>query len=135
MELLIAGSRNYNNYTEFKLRVDKLLSKTNKDEVRIIEGGARGADRLARRYAQEHGLRYVTVEADWDKHGKAAGMIRNEKMAEMATHAILFWDGESRGTKNMKELCELHEIKFIVIKVKVNEHPTTNHQTSQPTPK
>lgn len=40
---------------------------------------------------------------DWGKHGKAAGPIRNKQMAEYADALLLIWDGESKGSKNMKE--------------------------------
>ena len=36
-------------------------------------------------------------------HDKAAGPIRNRQMAEYADYLIAFWDGESRGTRNMIE--------------------------------
>jgi hypothetical protein len=39
--------------------------------------------------------------ADWDTHGRAAGVIRNKQMAEYGDMLIAFWDGESKGTKNM----------------------------------
>ena len=39
--------------------------------------------------------------ADWDKYGKRAGYLRNVQMAEYADALLAFWDGESRGTKNM----------------------------------
>lgn len=121
MNLLIAGSRGYTNYPEFKLRVDKRLKGLDLSKVLIIEGGARGVDRLARQYAIEQGIQYKTFEAEWDKYGKKAGMLRNEKMAELATHAMLFWDGESPGTRNMRDICEQYEIPFVEIRVKIHD--------------
>lgn len=41
--------------------------------------------------------------ADWDTHGKAAGPIRNKQMAEFGDALLAFWDGKSRGTKNMMD--------------------------------
>ena len=43
------------------------------------------------------------VPADWTSQGKAAGPIRNRKMAGMADALIAIWDEKSRGTKNMIE--------------------------------
>ena len=48
----------------------------------LIEGGAPGADRAAREWAQEHQVKAVTVPALWDLHGKAAGPIRNQRMVD-----------------------------------------------------
>ena len=48
----------------------------------IINGGAGGADYLARRFAKLWELDCVTVRAEWNKHGKAAGPLRNQKMID-----------------------------------------------------
>ena len=34
-------------------------------------------------------------------YGKSAGFIRNADMGAYADAAIIFWDGESKGTKHM----------------------------------
>lgn len=39
-------------------------------------------------------------KADWGKHGKKAGPIRNKAMIDDADALVAFWDGKSRGTKN-----------------------------------
>lgn len=44
--------------------------------------------------------------ADWDKFGKGAGPIRNKQMADYADALLLIWDGESRGSANMKSQME-----------------------------
>jgi hypothetical protein len=46
----------------------------------IIYGGAYGADRLAREWAEEHCLGSECYPADWTKYGRAAGPIRNKQM-------------------------------------------------------
>jgi hypothetical protein len=38
------------------------------------------------------------VKLDWDKFGRAAGMYRNSTLVEKCSGAIIYWDGESRGT-------------------------------------
>jgi hypothetical protein len=38
--------------------------------------------------------------ADWDKHGKAAGFLRNTTIIENADWVVAFWDGTSRGTSD-----------------------------------
>ncbi len=43
---------------------------------------------------------------DWEKHGKAAGPIRNKEMAEYADALLLIWDGKSRGSASMKKEME-----------------------------
>jgi hypothetical protein len=46
----------------------------------LIEGGARGADRLAREWAKAHGVTVETYEAEWQRYGRGAGPIRNDTM-------------------------------------------------------
>ena len=62
----------------------------------------------------QHAVAYFP--ADWDKYGKAAGFIRNEQMAQNADALVVFWDGKSRGTKNMIELAAKYKLKVRIKK-------------------
>ena len=73
----------------------------------IVSGGARGADLLGERYAQENGFAIERYPADWDRYGKSAGPRRNREMAKAGDYVICFWDGESRGTKSMIEYAKV----------------------------
>lgn len=57
-------------------------------------------------------LQLNTFPADWNKHGRAAGPIRNEEMAQYADALIAFWDGKSRGTKSMISLATEYSLKI-----------------------
>jgi hypothetical protein len=103
MKVVIAGGRDFNDYEFLKSKLGFLLQNTDKRTIEIVSGGARGADALGERYAHERGLRLIIFHADWNKHGRAAGVIRNKEMAIYSTHVVCFWDGASRGTKNMIE--------------------------------
>ena len=81
-----------------------------------ISGHATGADALGERYAQERGLFLDAHPADWNKHGRAAGPIRNAEMAEAADTLIAFWDGASRGTKNIIVTAKSKGLKVVVIR-------------------
>ena len=48
----------------------------------VIHGGARGADTVAARWAEAHSLEVVKFPADWQRHGRAAGGIRNQQMLD-----------------------------------------------------
>lgn len=108
MKLIIAGSRGFRDYDRLEKETLQFLKKHKHrgEEVEIISGRARGADRLGERFANRFGLRIIQMPADWTKHGRAAGMIRNRAMADAATHALLFWNGVSPGTQGMKKLSE-----------------------------
>ena len=69
----------------------------------VVEGGARGVDELARRWAEERNVAVVSVLAEWDKYGRAAGPIRNRRM--LRDHApdgvVVIWDGRTHGSASM----------------------------------
>ena len=100
--VVIAGCRDYNNYDEAKEFIDYCLSRIRKEnEIIIVSGGARGADALGERYAEENGFKIERYPANWEKYGKSAGPKRNEQMAKVADCVICFWDKKSLGTKSM----------------------------------
>ena len=105
MKLIIAGSRTFTDYPKFlkALESDPQLQAAFKNVTEIVCGGAKGADALGARYAFENKIKLKMFPADWDTHGKAAGPIRNAQMADYADSLLAFWDGQSRGTKNMME--------------------------------
>lgn len=115
-KVIIAGGRNFNDYTLLKERCDFFLrNKLNEGRVVIVIGQASGADALGERYARETHLSIEVHPADWKKHGRAAGPIRNAEMAEVADALIAFWDGQSRGTKSMIELAKKKNLKVSVV--------------------
>ena len=99
MKIIIAGGRTFNDYDLLSKSCDKAFSRLT--EIEIVSGTANGADKLGERYAKEKGYDLKVFPADWNKHGKGAGHIRNKQMAEYGDMLIAFWDGESKGTKNM----------------------------------
>jgi hypothetical protein len=113
LKVIVAGSRSFSDYAFAKTYLDRILA--NHAEVEIVSGTARGADQLGERYAQERGFAVKKFPADWDTHGKSAGYKRNEQMAIYADHAVIFWDGSSKGTKHMINLCVKHGINHRVI--------------------
>lgn len=99
-KVIIAGCRDYEDYNTVKAYADRMLSNIT-DEIQIVSGGASGADALGERYAKEKGYSIKRFPADWNKYGRSAGPKRNRQMAQYADALIAFWDGVSRGTKNM----------------------------------
>ena len=96
--VIIAGCRDFDNYELLKEKCEYYLqNKMQTHNVIIVSGHASGADTLGERFAAEHNLLCELHPADWDKHGRAAGPIRNAEMADVADALIAFWDGMSRG--------------------------------------
>ncbi len=98
MRVAVVGSRNINMSYE---RFGVLLSSMLPDETAaIVSGGARGVDRLAARYAKEHGLSVTEYLPDYEIFGKTAPLVRNRTIVNNADFVIAIWDGSSRGTLN-----------------------------------
>jgi predicted Rossmann-fold nucleotide-binding protein len=62
-----------------------LLARTSGQLVHgLLHGGARGADRTIGRAAFQLGWSVEVLPADWRRHGRAAGPIRNRELLELA---------------------------------------------------
>lgn len=87
----------------------------------VIHGGARGIDTWAGEEAAKLGATCQVWPADWDNHGKNAGVIRNRHMLDEAHYlrgrAMIFWDGRSKGTKHMLDLVQAVNFSYVLIEV------------------
>lgn len=104
MFLAIVGSRDFTDYRVFCRFVQQALEKWQSVPQKIISGGARGADTLAKKWATERGIPIVEHFPEWDNLGLSAGPVRNRKIVEEATHMIAFPSRTGKGTQNSMEL-------------------------------
>lgn len=111
MLVIVAGSRYITDY-EF---VKRCIQTSGIPVSQIISGGARGVDSLAEKYANEFRIPCQIVPADWNKYGKAAGMVRNKLMAKLgeALIAIKITTDICAGTQNMIECAQARELPII----------------------
>lgn len=72
-------------------------------DITIIHGCANGADTLAGKYAEQKGLTLVAKPANWKKHGKAAGFIRNTEMLKEGPDLVIAFPG-GKGTRMMIDI-------------------------------
>jgi len=114
MKIAIIGSRSFTDYELFEAKCNTILS--NSKSITIISGGAKGTDRLAQKYAIEKNIPILVYKANWELHGKSAGMKRNVLMLNDCTHVIAFWDGNSPGTLHMISQARINKKKLRVIK-------------------
>lgn len=77
MRLLVCGGRFFHD----ALRLNQVLNGI-ADVTVLIEGGADGADRLARKWAQRNRVPVESYPALWGVYGNGAGPIRNSLMLE-----------------------------------------------------
>lgn len=102
----IVGSRTFEDYTAMERFIRHICETENIIPSVIISGGARGADLLAVRFANEHGIKLMEYKPEWNKYGKSAGFKRNVEIIDDCDVCLAFWDGESKGTKHDIDLCK-----------------------------
>lgn len=126
-------NKTYPQYNLLTINREENSYKINQENLEIISGMANGADSLAVEFAHKYGLKLAEFPADWknlkaipcrimeNSHGSynaLAGHNRNRKMAEYATSddcfgvLILFWDGKSKGSKNMRNQASIFGMKI-----------------------
>lgn len=115
MRIIVAGSRVFDDYLLLKRTLDHLTRKLDKSLLVILSGHAKGADIMGERWCFEALVKSEIHHADWDKHGKAAGHIRNEEMVKVADSLVAFWDGKSTGTKHMIDIAKKKGLNVRVI--------------------
>jgi len=101
IRVLCTGSRTFTAEGPIAFELDKIRRGLMfEDPITVVHGDCKtGADAIVDRVARQYGYTVETHPADWEKHGKAAGPIRNGVMTLLGADLCLaFWDGFSRGT-------------------------------------
>ena len=96
MKLIIAGGRDYSLTARDKSNLDALIPS-----IECVVSGAcpTGVDHDAEAWAETLGIPVVRFPALWRTHGRRAGPIRNQEMADYADALAVFPGG--RGTADM----------------------------------
>jgi ribA/ribD-fused uncharacterized protein len=111
MRTIIAGSRTVTNYGA----LTHALRYVDWEITEVVSGTANGADKLGEQYVYQRDLMCKKFPADWDRYGKRAGMMRNQKMAGYANALIALWDMKSAGPANMIGLAEEMGLKVVIM--------------------
>ena len=99
MKIIVCGGRDFDNVSA--VRHALTVAHAKRPITLLIEGGAAGADKLAREWAGANGVLHVTVLADWKRYGPAAGPIRNtEMLREYVPDGVIAFPG-GKGTADM----------------------------------
>jgi len=114
MKTIIAGSRNFDNYDLLRKVMSGPVNEAGISPTRIVSDMVFGAETLGERYASDMELPIDPFPADWSKHGRSAGYIRNAEMAEYADALVAFWDMQSKGTENMIKQAKKHNLKIFI---------------------
>ena len=113
MRVLVCGGRSFNDALTLGSWLGG-IHKNNGPITLLIEGGASGADYMARRFAEWRGIPVKTFPADWDSHGRAAGPIRNKQMLdEGKPDLVVAFDG-GIGTANMVSQARAAGVRVLI---------------------
>jgi len=118
IRLIVAGGRDFSDYNYLCKSLDFMLKNYKPSEILIVSGKAKGADSLGERYAGERGITVKDFKANWKdlttqpvkirsntygEYNCLAGIVRNHEMGDFASHAVVYWDGVSTGSKDMQD--------------------------------
>ena len=110
MKIAVVGSREFTRLEE----VRQFVFEQERDTV-IVSGGAIGVDKVATETAAFYSMPYEVHLPDWTKHGRSAGVIRNQIIVDAADEVVAFWDGKSRGTKHTIDYARLRRKPLRVV--------------------
>lgn len=116
LAVIVCGGRDYNDRTRVFAKLDELAPSF------LIQGGARGADDHAAAWAEQRGVASLRMTPDWDRYGRAAGMIRNNEMLmKLISNAAAGYDVAvvafpgGKGTANMIAIAKKRNINVIEV--------------------
>lgn len=116
MNILVAGSRTMQDSALICGVLNTHVYPAFCKDIVIITGGAKGVDSIAHHWATQKGMKTHIEWADWKKHGRKAGYIRNQVMVDMCDMAIIIWDEKSPGTKHTISQVKKKNTPYIIIK-------------------
>lgn len=111
MRIIVTGGRDCADREAVFTALDKLNAES--QIVRVIQGGASGADRLAAQWAIQNNIACETCPADWRTHGRAAGPIRNANMLTNHPGATVVAFPGGRGTADMVRRAEIAGARIV----------------------
>jgi hypothetical protein len=115
MRVLVCGGRNFNDNDHIWNALLGLEMVFDRRIQTVIQGGARGADAGGKRWAKIHERETLEFQPDWNKHGKAAGPLRNQEMIDKGDPELVLAFPGGRGTADMVRRAKAANIAVIEI--------------------
>lgn len=104
MKFQMTGDRNWDSYEAIRMTFLALAATVDDGtQITLIHGDARGADRMSGEIADCMDWKVISMPADWEKYGRAAGPIRNNEMLDMEPQFLVAFHDDlasSKGTKH-----------------------------------
>lgn len=101
MKVIIAGSRDITCYHQVIFAF--MESGFYENCTEIVSGCARGVDTVGEQIARSRGIPVKKFPADWNKHGRRSGPLRNIQMGDYADALVAIRLNNSKGTTHMIE--------------------------------
>jgi hypothetical protein len=112
MRVLIYGGRDFTNRQGAFAFLDGAFDEEPQGTLMIVSGKARGADTIAEEWADERGHGFEGYAADWARHGKSAGSIRNQQMLDTGIDLAVQFPGGS-GTADMRRRLDNASVRVL----------------------
>jgi hypothetical protein len=121
--ILVTGSRDWEDELLIRYALKQYIDDLplHADEPTVMHGDCRGADKIAAAQALDLGFWVEAYPADWEMHGKRAGILRNLQMLDLEPDVVLAFRRNgpaSRGTTHMIEAAKKRGVSVVV-----HEHP------------
>lgn len=136
MRVIIAGSRDCNDYEMVKEAISKAKEELGLEITSVLSGKAKGVDSLGEQYAKENKIKIESYPADWKdikgkpeneigknkfgKYWKMAGFHRNQKMADNAD-ALISIDLGTSDTQDMINRAKKADLKVYIYNPYIEE--------------
>lgn len=105
MIVLVCGGRYYSDRERVYSALDDVFKVTDQEPLgvpgTVIHGGCSGADQLADDWSITNWKEIIVFKADWKKHGKAAGPLRNQQMLDDCKPDLVVAFPGGKGTADM----------------------------------
>lgn len=110
----IVGSRNFNKWDLLVSEMNKIIDTYGHPDS-IISGGAKGADSMAEKWANNNGCKMVIHRALWEIYGKRAAYLRNKDIVRDSDILLAFPSKNGRGTQMTINLSQKKEMQIIIV--------------------
>lgn len=116
LKIAVTGSRQWDDELMIRYALKQYLPPDDQwFAPTVMHGDARGADKIAAAQALDLGFVVQAFPADWNTHGKRAGVLRNLKMLDQEPDVVLaFRVNGSRGTTHMIEAAKARGIPVVI---------------------
>lgn len=106
--VLVTGSRDWTDREAIREALYAIDGNCETDDsLTLVHGAALGADSIAAEIASKGGWGVEAHPADWERHGKRAGFLRNAEMVALGADVCLaFIKDGSRGATMCADLAE-----------------------------